>query len=58
MGGTTPPTPQNTRPRVFEGLENCQRSLNEDYTSSATDFDESKRVALDPLPGPPHTTEY
>ena len=44
---------QNTRPRVFEGLESCQRSLDEDYTSSATDFNKSKRVALEPPPPTP-----
>ena len=51
-GSNNPPTPRNTRPRVFEGLESCQRSLDEDYTSSAADFDKSIRVALDPPPQP------
>ena len=37
---------QKTRPRIFEGPESCQRSLDGDYTSSATDFDKSRRVAL------------
>ena len=48
-----PTTPRNTSPRDFEGPESCQRSLDEDYTSLATDFDKSRRVALDPPPPPP-----
>ena len=40
-------------PRVFEGLEGCQRSLDEDYASSATDFTKAMRVAHDPPPPPP-----
>ena len=45
-----PPPTQNTQPRDFGGPESCQRSLDKDYPSSAANFDESMRVALDPPP--------
>ena len=45
----SPPPTQNTSPRVFGGLESCQRSLDKDYTSSATIIDKSIRVAHDTL---------
>ena len=40
------PAPLRTRPHGFGGPESCQRSLDQDFTSSATVFNESRRVAL------------